>query len=183
VTGRVRAGTGAALLLIALAAGLRTASAADDYAEAIGLARIGTPIERLAAALALRCDDAVPIRKCSLPAGHFAGVPVTRIDAAFRDDRLAQVTLRLDTTHYRALLEALRARLGEPEDRTYRARAGMAGEFEAGVKLWSAGEVAAVLEQYAGKIDRAALTFGDAEAMHATLAEKRSYAPGDFRDL
>jgi hypothetical protein len=59
----------------------------------------------------------------------------------------------------------------------------MAGEFEAGVKLWSAGEVAAVLEQYAGKIDRAALTFGDAEAMHATLAEKRSYAPGDFRDL
>jgi hypothetical protein len=59
----------------------------------------------------------------------------------------------------------------------------MAGDFEAGVKLWTSGETSSVLEQYAGKIDRAALTFGDASSMHSILAEKRSYAPGTWRDL
>jgi hypothetical protein len=59
----------------------------------------------------------------------------------------------------------------------------MAGDFEAGVQLWSSGDVALVLEQYAGKIDRAALTYGDAEAMAPLLARKRAYPPGAWRDL
>jgi hypothetical protein len=174
---------GTALLVLVLAACRPAASAGDDYSETIGPARIGASLERLSAALPMRCDAFTPTRKCTLLEGRFAGVPVSGVEAAFRDGQLAQVKVRLDTRHYPALLEALRARLGEPEDRTFRARAGMAGELEAGVKLWTSGEVSSVLEQYAGKIDRAALTFGDAGAMHSILAEKRSYAPGTWRDL
>jgi hypothetical protein len=59
----------------------------------------------------------------------------------------------------------------------------MAGEFEAGVKLWTQDAVRAVLEEYAGKIDRGALTFGDAAAMDALIRDKRSYAAGAARDL
>jgi hypothetical protein len=174
---------GTALLVLVLAACRPAASAGDDYSETIGPARIGASLERLSAAVPLRCDNDTPTRRCTLPEGRFANVPVSGVEAAFRDGRLAQVKVHLDTTHYPALLEALRARLGAPEDRTFRARAGMAGDFEAGVKLWTSGVTSSVLEQYAGKIDRAALTFGDASSMLSILAEKRSYAPGTWRDL
>jgi hypothetical protein len=130
-----------------------------------------------------QCEPREAPRRCLLPNALFAGVPVTAIEAAFDADRLVQVTVRFDNRHYPALLATLRERWGEPEDRSYRARAGMAGEFKAGVKLWVRNTVPAVLEQYAGKIERGALVFGAPAVMERLIADKRTYPAGSARDL
>jgi hypothetical protein len=122
-------------------------------------------------------------RVCSLAGGRFMDVPVLGVEATLRAERLVRVVMRLEHVYYPALRTRLRSRLGVPEDRSFRARAGMAGEFEAKVELWESADFAAILEEYAGKIDRGSLTFGDREAMQAALAACRAYPPGALRDL
>lgn len=173
----------AAGCLLALALAWSAAAPAQERWEELGPRRVGTPAEQLEALQGARCTGDGPQRTCLLAGGVFLGVPVRGVEALLRDGSLAQVVVRFDSTHYAALLEALRARLGEPEDRSYRARAGMAGEFEAGVGLWEQGTAGVILEEYAGKIDRGALTFGDAQAMRAALARERAFPPGARRDL
>jgi hypothetical protein len=159
------------------------AAAAGDTWDDVGPGRIGERRQDIAAA-GLQCNEQEQTSiACTLPAARFAGVPVTHVELRFLHGTLVRVTVHLAEREYAALLARLRARLGEPEDRSYRARAGMAGEFDAGVKLWTQGEVALVLEQFAGKISRSGLTFGDAQAMAPLLAEKRSYPSGALRDL
>jgi hypothetical protein len=159
------------------------AGADADAWDALGPSRIGEQEERILDAVGLQCREEAALRVCAADAARFAGVPVTRIEARFRAGTLASVSVHLAEAHYAALLGALRTRLGEPEDRSYRARAGMAGEFEAGVKLWTRDDAAVVLEQFAGRITRSGLTFGDAASMAPVLDEKRSYPPGAARDL
>jgi hypothetical protein len=171
------------LAILALLA-MPVAGAAADAWDALGPSRIGEPEERIVAAVGLQCREEAALRVCAADGANFAGVPVTAIEARFRAGTLASVHVLLAEAQYAALLGALRARLGEPEDRSYRARAGMAGEFDAGVKLWTQDHAGAVvLEQFAGRITRSGLTFGDAASMASMLTEKRSYPPGALRDL
>lgn len=171
------------LAVLGLVLAVRCAAAGTGAWEALGPSAIGRDRAAVGAAVALACDQGEPLQRCTAPLTELAGVPVRGLEAGFRDGRLAWVTVRLDPDRYAAALEAVRARLGEPEDRSFRARAGMAGDFEAGVQLWNAGDVAVVLEQYAGKIDRGALRYGDARAMAELVARKRAYPPGAWRDL
>lgn len=158
-------------------------SAAQERWDELGLARIGASADQLEGLASARCEGGGAERACTVAGGVLLGVPVLGVEALLRDGKLARVAVRFDSTHYPSLLAALSARLGEPEDRSYRARAGMAGDFEVGVRLWEQAGRAAILEEYAGKIDRGALTFGDAQSMREALARQRAAARGAWRDL
>jgi hypothetical protein len=172
----------AAAAFLALSMRAAGAVAQVDSWDAIGPGRIGSAVEELAGLLPKQCRDPATLR-CQLPGGTFAAVPVSGLEAVFQDARLAQVVVRFDTQHYPQLLAALRERWGEPEDRSFRTRAGMAGVFEAGVKLWPDRKVPAVLEEYAGKIDRGSLTFGEPGTMAPLIAAKRARPAGASSDL
>ena len=105
------------------------------------------------------------------------------VEAVFVDARLSKVTVSFSVAEYEALLSLLTDRFGAGEDRSYLARAGMAGEFAAGVYLWRKAGVVVVLEQYAGKIDRTTLTYGSEPAMAKAVRKATSYPRGARRDL
>jgi hypothetical protein len=171
------------VLLAALVLARAAVAGGEDLWDRLGPARIGAAHAQIAESVAMQCTDAAPEKTCLVPAGRFGGVPVDRVEARFRDQRLERVVVRFGEPRYRAMLATLQARLGEAEDRSFRARAGMAGEFAAGVKLWELPAAAVVLEQFAGKIDRSTVSFGTIDAMQALLQQKRSYPPGSARDL
>jgi hypothetical protein len=168
-----------------------SASAAQDAArdawERIGPAQINAERATLAALLPAGCGSGVAL--CTLATGArgavevFAGVPVRRAELRFEGERLAAVSLHFSEEHYPALLQVLRQRYGEGEDRGYQARAGMAGELKVEVFIWTSGELAIVLEQYAGKIDRSGLVYGTQAALSELLRLKRALPPGARRDL
>lgn len=114
---------------------------------------------------------------------RFAGAPVERIDLTFDADRLARVTVRFGTQQYERVLDAVRERFGAGADHSYQARAGMAGEFAAGVFVWSRPDLALVLEQYAGKITRSQLVYGTPQALADLVRDKTATPRGARRDL
>jgi hypothetical protein len=128
-------------------------------------------------------------QRCRVPAPPAlpGGVAPKALEVLFRDRALAQVQGVFDERHHAGVLARLRAALGTPEDRSFRTRAGMAGVFEAGVHVWTlesaAGNWFVVLEQYAGKIDRSALTWGDEPAMHSLLERVRRSGRGEAREF
>ena len=159
---------------------------AEGLWERVGPGRIGATHAEIAEHLRLTCSANETGQVCSPAAGSadtFAGLPVRRVELRFAQDRLARVTVRLSDREYDALLDFLRMRFGESDDRSFRARGGMASEFEAGVHLWQAGGVSLVLEQFAGKIDSSALTYGNQAAMADLVRSKTSYPRGSRRDL
>jgi hypothetical protein len=170
-------------ILAALALAMAGAgSAAQDAWDALGPGAIGASRAQLAAQVPLACGADV-CRPAADAASRFAGAPVERIDLAFDADRLARVTVRFGTQHYARVLDAVRERFGEGADHSYQARAGMAGEFAAGVFVWSRPDLALVLEQYAGKIDRAQLVYGTPQALAELVRDKTATPRGARRDL
>ena len=169
-------------LLAALLWLLADGACAADLWDRIGPAKIGAAREQLDVALA--CDEN---RHCALSAiagVTFAGVPVRAIELQFLQEQLAQVAVTLSERYYSTLLSFLGTQLGASDDRTFRARGGMAAaEFEAGVHLWEHAGVSLVLEQFASKIDRSLLTYGSASAMADLVRSKTSYPRGAHRDL
>jgi len=168
----------AALALAAAGPGAGT----QDAWEALGPGAIGAGRAQLETRVALQCQSDA----CRPAAGaidRFAGVPIERIDLAFDTERLARVTVRFDTQHYESVREAVRDRFGEGADHSYLARAGMAGEFAAGVFVWSGPDLALVLEQYAGKITRSQLVYGTPRALAALVRDKTATPRGARRDL
>lgn len=157
-------------------------ASAQDAWDALGPRAIGASREQLEATLPLQCQAQV----CR-PAGdamqRFAGAPVEGIELAFGADRLARVTVRFGTQHYERVLGAVRQHFGEGADHSYQARAGMAGEFAAGVFVWSRPELALVLEQYAGKITRSQLVYGTPQALAELVRDKTATPRGARRDL
>jgi len=171
--------------LVPAALALATAAlgaAAQDAWDALGPAAIGASRAQLETRVALQCQADV-CRPAAGAADRFAGVPIERIDLAFDAERLARVTVRFGTQHYERVLDAVRERFGEGADHSYLARAGMAGEFAAGVFVWSGPGLALVLEQYAGKITRAQLVYGTPQALAALVRDKTATPRGARRDL
>ena len=170
-----------ALAALALAAAGMSAAAQDSW-HALGPAAIGAGRAQLQAQLALQCQA----ESCTPAAGAvdaFAGVPVERIDLAFDTDRLSRVTVRFAAQHYEQMLYALRERFGEGADHSYQARAGMAGEFTAGVFVWLRRDLALVLEQFAGRITRSQLVYGTPQALAALVQDRTATPRGARRDL
>jgi hypothetical protein len=170
-----------AVLAGALVLGAASAQAQDAW-EALGPARIGAARADVEANVPLQCEAML----CVPVAGaltRVAGVPVQYVELRFDGGRLAQVTIRLAEQHYAALLETLREKFGPGADHSYQARAGMAGEFVAGVFLWSGPEVVLVLEQFAGKITRSELVYGTPQALADLVRAKTATPRGARRDL
>jgi len=164
---------------------LATVASAADIWDALGPARIGASKAEVTEQLPLSCDASGLAQRCT-PAGisgNFDGVAATAIELTFEDARLTKVSVTFSDQYYEALLRQLVARFGTGEDHSFRARAGMGGEFIAGVYLWSLDGIRLVLEQFAGKIDRSALVYGTDEAMADLVREKTAYPPGARRDL
>jgi hypothetical protein len=160
-----------------------TVDAADLWDE-LGPAHIAANREDIAKQVPLACVPAPAPRVCTTGAGsEFAGLPVVRLELHFAKERLTRVTVIFSEQHYRTMLDFLAARFGASDDRSFRARGGMAAEFEAGVHLWEHEGVSIVLEQFAGKIDRSALSYGSDAAMAELVRSKTSYPRGARRDL
>lgn len=172
-----------ASMLLASAAGQAHGA---DAREALGPERIGASYEEVARGAVLACGGEAARRVCTMSSPApvvFAGVPVTRIEAVFDDSRLEQVRVTLAIKQYEDLLHDLTARYGEGEDHSFLAIAGMSGDFVAGVHVWHTAASSIVLEQYAGKIDRCALTYGTATSLAELVRKANSYPRGARRDL
>jgi hypothetical protein len=173
----------ALLVATLLASSTGQAQGADAW-EALGPAHIGATFDEVAQLVPLRCGHEAAQRICATPAASvFAGTPVARIEAVFDQARLQQVKVTLDIRRYQDLLRMLTARYGAGEDRSFVAIAGMAADFVAGVFVWRTESTIMVLEQYAAKIDRSALTYGTASAMADLVRKTNAYARGARRDL
>jgi hypothetical protein len=172
-------------ILCALLAVVPRAVCAADAFDWLGPQRIGASLHEISLHVALACDGASGRQSCTAPsAGElFDAVPVQRIEATFQDARFEQARMMFATTRYYTLLHALHERYGPGEDRSFVAIAGMAAEFPAGLFIWRVGAVSLVLEQYAGKIDRASLTYGTQASMARLMQKVRAYPRGARRDL
>jgi hypothetical protein len=176
---------GAFLLSVLLASGAGRAHSADAW-DALGPGRIGARFDEIAQGASLACDAQTGHRVCTASSPIpivFAGLPVQRIEAVFDDSRLERVRVTLGLRRYKELLQILTARFGEGEDHSFLAIAGMGGEFAAGVHVWRTGASSLVLEQYAGKIDRSALTYGSESSMADLVRKVSLYPRGARRDL
>jgi hypothetical protein len=135
----------------------------------------------------MACSAVEQEQVCAVSVGAdetFAGVPVRALELRFSQDLLVRAAVTLSERYYAPLLSFLGTQFGASDDRSFRARGGMgAVEFEAGVHLWEHDGVSLVLEQFAGKIDRSALTYGNAATMDDLVRGKRSYPRGARRDL
>ena len=173
-----------ALVVAALCAS--ASGLAADVWEALGPARIGAGFEQISQDAALKCDVQGGRTVCTASSSGpvlFSGVLVARVEALFRESALERVNVSLATTQYDALHRVLATHYGAGEDCSFLAIAGMAAEFVAGVFVWRVGTTSVVLQQYAGKIDRAALSYGTGESMADLVRKARAYPRGARRDL
>jgi len=174
-------------LLAALAWTLPWPACAADLWDRLGPARIGATRAEIGSEIRMACRSADRDDVCVVSAGAgkiLAGVPVSAVELRFSHDRLVWAAVTLSERYYTPLLAFLAAQFGASDDRSYRARGGMgAMEFEAGVHLWEHEGVSLVLEQFAGKVDRSALTYGNAAAMADLVRSKTAYPRGARRDL
>jgi len=178
------------MLCVVLVLTLSVSSAGQDRAadawEALGPTHIGHRFDEVSNDISLTCDGGTKRQVCATDASAmipFGGVPARNIQAVFDDARLSKVTVIFSDLQYPTLLRFLTDRFGNGEDRSYVARAGMAGEFSAGVYLWRQAGLSVVIEQYAGKIDRAVLSYGSESAMAEVVRKATSYPRGARRDL
>lgn len=171
-----------ALLLVVLALPAR----AGDLWDSLGPQRVGATREQIAADVPIVCAAAQAVQACSLgPTAptSFAGLPVERVQLEFTSGRLSLVSLQLHERHHAPLLALLSGRYGQGEDHSFQARAGMSGEFTAGVHIWRQEGTDLVLEQFAGKIDRSRLVYGTEAALVELVREHSARPPGARRDL
>ena len=174
------------LMIAALCAVAAARAAAADAWEALGPARIGTGFAEVSRHAALKCDEDGTRKVCTVSSSHpllFAGVPVARIEAVFQESALERVNISFATIQYEALRRVLTGHYGAGEDRSFLAIAGMAAEFVAGVFVWRAAPTSIVLEQYAVKIDRSALSYGTESSMADVVRRVHAYPRGARRDL
>jgi hypothetical protein len=176
---RIAGAVGALALLLV---GSRPAAGGEDAWATLGPAEIGALRSEIAQTLALDCRATVCVPAAgALP--DMRGLPVRKLELEFAGERLARVRVELGEPHYAAMLQALRGEYGPGSDHSFQARAGMAGEFSAGLTVWAGPRLAIVLEQYAGKIDRSRLTYGTPAAMDELVRTKSAIPPGARRDL
>jgi hypothetical protein len=174
------------LLVFTLSATTAAQDRVADAWEVLGPTYIGRPLDEVSNHISLICDGGTVRQVCATDASamvSLGGVTARTIQAMFDHARLSKVTVIFSDLQYPTLLRFLTDRFGDGEDRSYVARAGMAGEFSAGVYVWRQAEVSVVLEQYAGKIDRAALSYGSESAMAEVVRKVTSYPRGARRDL
>ena len=174
------------MLVSALLASTAGQARGADAWESLGPARIGASFDEVSHGTALTCKKEAAPRVCAVSSQApiaFAGVAATSIEATFDDDRLQHIKVSLGVGQYQELLRILAARYGEGEDHGFVAIAGMSGDFTAGVFVWRTAALSLVLEQYAGKIDRSALTYGTESSMAGLIRKVNAYARGARRDL
>jgi hypothetical protein len=175
-----------ALLVVTLLASASGLACGADVWESLGPARIGAGFGEASQIAALTCSGEAARRICTVSPPEpivFAGVPAVRIEAVFEDSRLELVKVIFGLKQYANLLHVLTARYAEGEDHSFVAIAGMSGDFVAGVYVWHTAAASLVLEQYAGKIERSALTYGSESSMAGLIRKANSYARGARRDL
>jgi hypothetical protein len=166
-----------------------SALAADDIFDGLAPELVGSELGSVleGAELACRQDRADPkIRRCTpLPGALKAvgGVGVNAVEARFDDHRLAQVTIYLPEARFDAVLPVLSTRFGEGKAWSVILRAGMAGQFEAKIRIWETDRFVLIAQQFDGKIDRSSVIYGSARAMAPLLRQIKSTPPGGLRDL
>jgi hypothetical protein len=109
---------------------------------------------------------------------------VQKIELTFRRDRLEKVVGRLHESHFEALEQFITAHAGAGRDCSYLFRGGMgAAEFVNRILLWRTAGYALVIQQFQGKIDRSAFSYGTQDAMADVVKERTAYPPRSRRDL
>jgi hypothetical protein len=139
------------------------------------------------AELACRQDPKeMALRRCKpLPGAldSLGGVPVTAVEALFKDEQLVQVTVYFPESRFADVKHSLSPRFGDGTDWSVSLRAGMAGTVKDEVLLWEKEDLVMIAQQFDGKIDRSSLVYGSAEVMARLLKHIKSTPPGATRDL
>jgi hypothetical protein len=184
----VKFGTAAALFCGSCVL-LPSAAADSDVFDGLGPGLVGAELTTVleGAELACRQDPKeVAVRRCKpLPGGlnNLGGVPVTSVEALFKDEQMAQVTIYLPESRFAELMRSLSPRLGAGMDWSVNLRVGMAGTIKDEVVLWEREGLVVIAQQFDGKIDRSSLIYGSAKAMAPLLRQIKSTPPGATRDL
>jgi hypothetical protein len=162
---------------------------AGELFDGLGPALVGAELTEVLEGAELACkQDAADaaIRRCQpLPGAldTLAGAKLTGAEALFVDERLAQVTVYFSERDFPRVQEYASRALGESQDWTVTIKGGMNAGFKDQIRIWEQDQLAAILQQFDRKIDRASLTYGTPAAMADTLKRIKSTPPGGVRDL
>lgn len=125
------------------------------------------------------CEMEPRVSRCRLRSGlarTFAGVPVESALLDIRESQVVVAAVFFDETGFVAVIERLTADFGTAEDHSEQLRAGMGGNFTNVVKAWRRDGTVWFAEQFAGRINRSAVSrVGTAEfdGMMAARAAQR----------
>jgi hypothetical protein len=165
------------------------AASASDVFDGLAPSLIGAELTAVleGAELACRQDSNAPaVRRCNPLPGALDvldGVPVTSVEALFRDKLLAQVTVYFPQSGFAHVKRTLVSKFGEATDWSVIIRSGMAGTFKDEVLLWERDDLVMIAQQYDQKIDRSSVIYGTPAAMAPLLRQIKSTPPGSTRDL
>lgn len=165
------------------------ARAAGDVFEGLAPELVGAEFTSVLEGAELACqqDRADPeLRRCTpLPGAleTLAGAGVSKVEALFRDGRLALITVYFPEARFAQVLPALSARLGEGSDWSVNVRSGMAGQFSDEIRIWETDRFVLVAQQYDRRIDRSSVIYGSPREMARLLRTIESTPRGGLRDL
>jgi hypothetical protein len=178
------------LVIVVLALlGVPPGAQAGELFDGLGPALIGADLTEVLEGAELACkQDAADtsIRRCQpLPGAldTLAGAKLTGAEALFVDDRLAQVTVYFSERDFPRVQEYASRALGEGQDWTVTIKGGMNAGFKDQIRIWEQDKLAAIVQQFDRKIDRASLTYGTPAAMAETLKRIKATPAGGVRDL
>jgi len=168
------------------AAGLVLAIARPCVAAELELPAPGTARPEVADLEAFSCETEPRVSRCRLKPGlgrTFAGVPV---DAAILDIREGKVTVAavfFDESSFDDVAARLSNDFGPGEDHSEALRGGMGGTFTNQVKAWRRDGAVWFAEQYAGRINRSAVSRLRPAEFDAIMAARAAQRVNGTRDL
>jgi hypothetical protein len=146
----------------------------------------GTASSGVAGLDAFKCETGPRVTLCRLEPGAartFAGVAIDGATLEFRDGRVAVATVDFGESGFEAVTGRLAAAFGPGEDHGERLRGGMGGTFTNAVTAWRRDGAIWLAEQFAGRIDRSAVSRMDSAAFDALQAARAARRVNGARDL
>jgi hypothetical protein len=168
------------------AASLVLALARPCTATELELPVPGTARPEVAGLESFVCETEPRVSRCRLKPGlarTFVGVPVEGAILDIREGKVAVSAVFFDESSFADVAVRLAADFGPGEDHSEALRAGMGGTFTNVVKAWRRDGSVWFAEQYAGRINRSAVSrLGPAE-FDAIMAARAALRVNGTRDL
>lgn len=146
----------------------------------------GTPRPEVAGLDDYACEVEPRVMRCRLKAGlskTFAGLPVDAAVLDVREGRVMVSAVFFDEAGFAAVTERLAADFGAGEDHSEELRAGMGATFTNVVKAWRRDGAVWFAEQFAGRINRSAVSRVGATEFDGMMAARAAQRTNGARNL